>query len=64
MIPIRTSNEEEDYEEVYATLRVRITPYTTNRRDAKKKNIKEAVSILKVKNLEEKYHISPLLLTN
>ncbi|CAG8582949.1 106_t:CDS:1, partial [Funneliformis mosseae] len=30
--------EEEDYEKIYATSKVRVTPYITNRRDVKEKS--------------------------
>ncbi|CAG8710284.1 8847_t:CDS:1, partial [Funneliformis mosseae] len=33
-----SEDEEENYEKVYATPKVRVTPYTTNRRGAKEKS--------------------------
>ncbi|CAG8701778.1 10095_t:CDS:1, partial [Funneliformis mosseae] len=35
-----SENEGEDYEEVYATLKIRVTSYTTNRREVKERSKK------------------------
>ncbi|CAG8724122.1 16409_t:CDS:1, partial [Funneliformis mosseae] len=47
-----SENEEENYEEVYATPRVRVTPYTINRRNAKErsKRMSESQQEMRLRN--------------
>ncbi|CAG8749018.1 264_t:CDS:1, partial [Funneliformis mosseae] len=49
---LNSENEEENYKEVYATPRIRITPNTTNRREAKEriKKTSESQQEMRLKN--------------